>query len=224
MKPLILGSASPRRAFLLRECGFDPHIRPSHADESFDERLAPETIPGILALRKWTAGLGTLGEDECLLTADTVVILHNRILNKPADEAEAVSMLSDLSANTHTVVTGVCMGHRNMDPVRMEVRSLVTFHPLTSAQIRDYVETFKPLDKAGAYGAQECLAPDADPCSPEEKAFIERLGLGDIITRSRPAGWRSSPMTAIRTIDGPYFNVMGLPIAEIHDALNALLG
>ena len=223
MKRLVLGSASPRRAFLLRECGFEFDIRPSHTDEGFDEHLTPGSVPLLLAVRKWKAGLGTLEAAECMLTADTVVILNDKILNKPADEAEAVRMLTELSGNTHQVITGVCMGHSDMEPVKIEVRSFVTFNTLTKKEILDYVRTFRPLDKAGAYGAQECLAPETDPCSPEEKVFIQQLGLDGIIARSKPDDLRSAPMTAIQKIEGPYFNVMGLPIAEIHGTLKELL-
>ncbi|MFM8348292.1 MAG: Maf family protein [Bacteroidota bacterium] len=223
MKRLVLGSASPRRAFLLKECGFQFEIRPSHAAEDFDPLLPAETIPGLLALRKWTAGSEMTESSTCLLTADTIVLHRGKILNKPSDEAEAIQMLSELSGSTHTVITGVCMGMNNSTPVQLNVRSSVTFHNLSRKSILQYVQTFRPMDKAGAYGAQECLAVDNDPCSPEELALIRRLGLGDIIERSKPAGWKSAPMTAIKYIEGPYFNVMGLPVAELYDTLRDLL-
>ena len=169
----------------------------------------------MLAARKWSAGSGNLTRHECLLTADTVVILGNRILNKPADEVEAVEMLTELSGNTHIVITGVCIGGPDSAPFKLHVRSAVTFHTLNPAEIHEYVRTFRPLDKAGAYGAQECLAQGANPCSELERAFIQRLSLGDILTRSKPANWKAAPMTAIKGIEGPYFNVMGLPVAEL---------
>jgi len=165
----------------------------------------------------------TLKDNECLITADTVVILGKRILNKPSDEQEAIRMLTELSGKTHTVITGVCIGQAGPKPYTTSIRTAVTFHDLPQDKIAEYVKVFRPLDKAGAYGAQECLAPDANPCSPVEQDFIARLGLGEIIARSKPPNWKAAPLTAIRRIDGPYFNVMGLPIAEIYDELKRLL-
>lgn len=223
MKHLVLGSASPRRAFLLKACGFDFEVKPSHAAEDFDPLLPPETIPGMLALRKWMAGCETSVPSTCLITADTIVLHKGKILNKPSDEQEAVEMLSSLSGNTHTVITGVCMGMRGAVPIQMSVRSSVTFNELDMESITGYVRTYKPMDKAGAYGAQECLPSGHDPCSPDEQAFIRRLGLGNIIERSKPSGWSSAPMTAIQKIEGSYFNVMGLPVADLYETLRKLI-
>ena len=150
-----------------------------------------------------------------VLTADTIVILNGRILNKPENESEASEMLSKLSGQTHQVVTAYCMADAGNLEVREEI-SLVTFNQLNEEDILRYVQNFKPLDKAGAYGAQECLPDDYNPCSEEEKAFINSLSLQDIIAESKPPKLPAEPLIAIQKISGSYFNVMGLPIHKVY--------
>lgn len=95
-------------------------------------------------------------DNELLLTADSVVILDGEIFNKPADRAEATSMLERLSGRRHTVISGVCLKNRSRERV-FSGRSEIDFYELSAAEIAYYIDTFRPFDKAGAYGIQEWL-------------------------------------------------------------------
>jgi septum formation protein len=94
--------------------------------------------------------------DEIIVTADTVVILNDTIMNKPHDRAEAVKMLSSLSGQTHIVMTGVCILSQEREET-FDDTTEVTFVKLTPSEIEFYVDTYKPFDKAGAYGAQDWI-------------------------------------------------------------------
>src|SRR5690606_12383956 len=100
--------------------------------------------------------LPELKDNELVITADTIVILNDRILGKPTDKGHAKQLLSILSGQTHKVVTGVCMVSKNKR-IDFDDTTLVTFKMLTEAEIDYYIEKHNPLDKAGAYGAQEWL-------------------------------------------------------------------
>ena len=97
-----------------------------------------------------------MAEDELIITADTVVIVDNEVLGKPADAAEAHEMLQKLSGRTHQVVTGVCLTTQTQT-VHFSVETDVTFKMLTEEEIYYYIENYKPFDKAGAYGIQEWI-------------------------------------------------------------------
>lgn len=214
-RKLVLASGSPRRAYLLRACGLNFDTRPTDTPEDFSPDLPAYKVPSMLSERKAQAARRSLLSNELVLTADTIVILNGRILNKPENEAEAKEMLSNLSGQTHQVVTAYCLADAENLEVREEI-SQVTFNPLNERDILRYVENFKPLDKAGAYGAQECLADDYNPCSEEENAFINALSLHDIIAESKPQNLPAEPLIAIQKISGSYFNVMGLPIQKVY--------
>lgn len=221
-KSLILASNSPRRAFLLKECGFEFEIRPTHAVEDFDPEMDITQVPAFLAAKKAEAALPLLKSNEILLTADTVVIFDKEIINKPQDEQDAIGMLKKLSANTHKVITAVYI----VTPVGEELveeTSWVTFRSLAEADIVNYVKNFKPLDKAGSYGAQECLPENYNPCSGYERNFLKRIGREDLLVKSKPNESATTPLVAIQEIAGSYFNVMGLPIAHLYDKLKSSL-
>ena len=207
----ILASGSPRRSFLLRACRFDFTIEPSHASEDFEPSTPAEEVPRLLAIRKAEASRKQHPNSKLIVTADTVVVLKGKILNKPSDESEAIRMLSELSNNTHLVITAVALSTPNHLEV-MECRSLVHFLPLDDQAIKKYVQNFRPLDKAGAYGAQECLPDTYNPCSEEETQFLETIGSPNLLEHSKPERSDHEPLIAIRKIEGSYFNVMGLPI------------
>ena len=95
-------------------------------------------------------------KDEVVLTADTVVILQNKILNKPGDRIDAINMLTNLSGNTHNVMTGVCIISKEKE-ISFDDTTQVTFVSLTREEIEFYVDQYKPYDKAGAYGAQDWI-------------------------------------------------------------------
>ena len=113
-----------------------------------------EEIPQYISRKK--AAAYTLGADELLITADTIVYLDGEVLGKPADEAEAKEMLRKLSGKTHQVVTGVTLSWSDQQHSFASV-SQVTFAQLSEAEIDHYVTHYRPLDKAGAYGIQEWI-------------------------------------------------------------------
>ncbi len=154
---LILSSNSPRRRQLLAGLGlpFEVRVLPD-IDESYPDDLAVDDIPVFIAREKAQAYLPLIQPDELVITADTVVVLDNRILGKPADAQEAAEMLRDLSGRTHRVITGVCITGKDVQRA-FAVVSNVTFKQLEEKEITYYVEHYKPFDKAGAYGIQEWI-------------------------------------------------------------------
>lgn len=155
-KKLILGSKSPRRQQLLTEAGFNFEIRVLETDESFDPNLPSIEVAEHLALRKAEALRPSLLVDECLLTADSVVIVNNIIYNKPVDYDEGVFMLSQLSNRTHTVATGVCIMTIEKT-VTFTVTTDVRFDPINAEEMDYYIKTHEPFDKAGGYGIQDWI-------------------------------------------------------------------
>ena len=152
---LILASNSPRRRELLSGLGLDYEVRVmKDIDESFPATLQGEEIPIYISRKK--AEAYQLSDNEVLLTADTIVYLEGRVLGKPSSIDEACQMLSDLSGKTHQVITGVTLTTTSMQHSFSSV-SDVTFAALTPQEISYYVEHYKPMDKAGAYGIQEWI-------------------------------------------------------------------
>ena len=155
LPPLILASASPRRAELLKLLKLDFRIVPSDADEAAHEHLSPLEICQLNAHRKARA-VAKKNPDAVVLGADTLVFLNNEILGKPRDFREAERMLARLQGRTHQVVTGVCLIHLRRHCERIfAVSTDVLFHPMDRGQICDYLKRIHPLDKAGAYAIQE---------------------------------------------------------------------
>ncbi|HEY1044909.1 MAG TPA: Maf family nucleotide pyrophosphatase [Bacteroidia bacterium] len=153
---ILLASQSPRRQMLLSESGFDMEVVKLNVEEDFPEALKGGEIPLYLAEKKNKAYTLPIQSNELLVTADTVVWLEDRVLNKPLDIAEAKFMLQSLSGKTHTVYTAVCI--RSADKVHSFYDSTdVEFNVLTDEMIDYYLETHQPLDKAGAYGIQEFI-------------------------------------------------------------------
>lgn len=153
---LVLASGSPRRRELLAELGLHPEVRPPNVDETPQPGETPDTYVTRLASAK--AGLA-VGAGELSLGADTVVVLGHTILGKPSGQAEAASMLAELSGQTHRVLSAQAVVGR--DPagaicVRAGALSIaeVSFRQLGSAEIDAYVATGEPMDKAGAYAIQ----------------------------------------------------------------------
>ena len=166
-------------------------------DESYPATLPTPEIAEYIAQKKASAYRETIAADELVITADTIVVLGDEVLGKPKDAADAHRMLRELSGQTHQVITGVVLTTKERQEhfsvvskttkerqEHFSVVSNVTFKELTDDEIDYYVETYKPMDKAGAYGIQE---------------WIGYVG----VTR----------------LEGSYFNVMGLPVQRIYEAL-----
>ncbi len=152
---LILASNSPRRRELLGGLDVPFEVRVlGGINESYPEGLSGEEIPQYISREKAQAYL--LQPDEVLITADTIVWLDGRVYGKPADEAEACQMLRELSGRTHQVITGVTITTSLWQDSFSSV-SHVTFAALTDEEISYYVQTYRPFDKAGAYGIQEWI-------------------------------------------------------------------
>ncbi len=155
LPPLILASASPRRAELLRQLDVDFQVIPSVATEVFDEHLSPLELCQLNAHRK-ARTVAKQHPDALVLGADTLVFLDGEIMGKPANAGEARRMLGRLQGRTHQVVTGVSLIHlRALREQTFAASTDVTFHPLTAGQINTYLSKMNPLDKAGAYAIQE---------------------------------------------------------------------
>jgi septum formation protein len=149
---IVLASASPRRQELLSNAGIEFLVRPADIAEvplanelatTFAERMAREKA---LVARQSSP-------EHVVLAADTVVAVNHQILGKPEDAEDAVRMLRMLSGKSHSVITGVCLSGSNFEDVRSETTA-VHFSLMNQDEIRDYVRTGEPMDKAGAYAIQ----------------------------------------------------------------------
>ncbi|OWP31436.1 septum formation protein Maf [Prevotella intermedia] len=154
---IILASNSPRRRELLRglDIAFDVRVQPDIA-EDYPADTAPADVAAYISREKANAYKDTIAENELIITADTVVIVGNEILGKPHDDAEAKDMLHKISGRKHQVVTGVCLTTTEKQRC-FSVSTDVTFKNLKEEEIDYYIETYSPLDKAGAYGIQEWI-------------------------------------------------------------------
>ncbi len=151
---VILASASPRRADLLRQLGLSFDTQPVAIDETPRPGEEPEAYVQRLAREKALAGYQQVGQAEALVIgSDTTVVLEHRILGKPVDREEAKSMLQALSGRTHQVMTGVAL--TTSDGTKVSVSTTdVEFRSLDEREIDAYCDTGEPMDKAGAYGIQ----------------------------------------------------------------------
>jgi septum formation protein len=186
---LILASNSPRRRELLRQAGFEFEVRPSHVSEPEPARgEGPAEFVRRAARLKALDVASSSERGTLILGADTVVVINGQILGKPSGPHDAMRMLKILSGQTHQVITGFCLV---LAPDQVQALShettFVTFRELDDDEIRDYVESREPFDKAGAYAIQGLAS-----------KFVTR-------------------------ISGCYFNVVGLPVPLVYDALKRLL-
>lgn len=183
---IILASASPRRKELMLGLGYSIDVVPSNVDESFPASMELSKVPQFLAELKADSILQKF-PDQTVLAADTVVIVDKEILNKPADASEAFDMLKKLSGKMHLVITGVCICCNGQKEVFSDTTE-VYFKHLSDDEIHYYLDRFKPLDKAGAYGVQEWIG-----------------------------------YVAVEKMVGSFYNVMGLPVNKVYDALNKIM-
>lgn len=193
MQDIILASQSPRRKMLLEwaEISFEVIVR--HTDESYPAGLSHTEIATHIARQK-AAAVHTYvqgafhGElkNRRILAADTIVVLDEQVIGKPADREDAIQILASLSGREHQVITGVVIMHDGMETVFADTTAVV-FHELTEEQIAFYVDKYKPYDKAGAYAIQEWIG-----------------------------------VVGIKSIQGDFYNVMGLPVSRVVQALASL--
>lgn len=153
---VILVSASPRRKELLERLGWPVEVRPAAVQEEDYPPLEPAQVAMCLAARKVAAAWPTLAEEEVALAADTLVVWEGRILGKPSTLDEAAAFLRGLSGKLHEVYTGVALATLSRTWLLYE-RTVVRFHPLSEELIQTYLRVSPPLDKAGAYGAQDLI-------------------------------------------------------------------
>jgi septum formation protein len=180
---LVLASASPRRAELLRAAGFAFEILAVDVDEGVRPGERPEDYVRRLAMEKSAKAMASgMGSDTIVLGADTAVVVEGTILGKPRDDDDAASMLRRLSGRPHAVMTGISLRGPEWEAGRVETTT-VEFSPLSAADVAWYVESGEGRDKAGAYAIQGLAS-----------RFIPR-------------------------VDGSYSNVVGLPIAAVHELL-----
>lgn len=181
---IILASNSPRRKELLGGLDIPFKVRVLDGiDEGYPQDLPTKDIAGYISQKKAAAYRQSIAADELIITADTIVILGEKVMGKPKDAGEAVTMLHELSGKTHQVITGVCLTTREKQ-VCFSVETDVTFKTLSDSEITYYIDHYHPFDKAGAYGIQE---------------WIGHVG--------------------VTGMNGSYFNVMGLPVQRIYEAL-----
>jgi len=154
MAKIVLASKSPRRQELLKNIGiteFD--IRVPEADESYPAGLTPQQVVEHISRVKAEAAASLCAEDEIVITADTMVFLDDARLGKPADEADALRMLTALQGRRHIVCTGVTV-RRGSESITECETTEVLFRTASEAELRGYIATGEPMDKAGAYGIQ----------------------------------------------------------------------
>ena len=160
---IILASASPRRRELLERMGLRFSVRTADHDETMDLSADPEAEVRRVSELKARAVERLCEKEDLIIAADTIVVCQGKILGKPADEAEAYEMLRLLSGREHRVITGLCVLKDGISYCHSEVTHL-SFVELTDRQIRAYIATGEPMDKAGAYGIQGGL-PSSSPAS-----------------------------------------------------------
>ncbi|KAB2879579.1 septum formation inhibitor Maf [bacterium] len=163
---IILASASPRRAQILSQIGFNYKVVPSSIEEIFTNH-DPVEVAKELALNK-AKEVAEIYPESIVIGADTIVFLNNQILGKPASEAEAIDMLRSLSGNTHVVYTAFAIIQKSVNKQVVDLEATeVTFRNLSDEEIRLYVRSGSPMDKAGAYGIQD-----------QSAVFVEKI-IGD---------------------------------------------
>ena len=154
-KNIILASASPRRQELFKELGLDFSIQVKAVEEIYPSALKSAEITNFLAELK-AAAFTDLAENDIVITADTIVWLDNKAIEKPKDKVHSIEMLQELSGTGHQVITSICIKTQTSQKVFYD-ETMVYFKPLSMEEITYYVEKYQPFDKAGAYGIQEWI-------------------------------------------------------------------
>lgn len=156
MVKLILASNSPRRKKILSDMGLEFEVIPSNYDEKLESDEFSYDVIEDLATQKALDVVRRVDENSIVIGADTVVVLHNKILGKPHSKENAFVMLKSLSGQTHSVVTSICGINTQINKAALiSTTSYVRFNNLSDEMIQYYIDEFSPLDKAGSYGIQE---------------------------------------------------------------------
>lgn len=180
---IILASQSPRRKQLLEWAEVPFEIIVQSTDESYPDNLQVDEIAIHIARNKALAIVQTRQPTIPILAADTIVVLNKQIIGKPKDRADAIAILTQLSAQKHTVITGVVILHNGKEIAFADATD-VEFHALSTEQIAFYVDKYQPYDKAGSYAIQEWIG-----------------------------------VVGIKSVNGDFYNVMGLPVSRVVQAL-----
>lgn len=153
---IILASGSPRRQQFFKELGLDFEIILKPVKEEYPDRLKHFEISDYLAQLKSLPFEKTLKENDILITSDTIVWHENKALGKPKNEQDAFDMIRSMSGQTHEVITSICFKTSSSQKTVHSITK-VTFKELTNDEIWYYINNYKPMDKAGAYGIQEWI-------------------------------------------------------------------
>lgn len=154
-KKIVLASQSPRRKWLLEQIGLEFDIIPSTFEENIEGKKFSRNLIEAMAFQKAKNVAENLDEEALIIAADTVVILGSKILGKPKDEADAENMLKQLSNKVHKVMTAIAVIDKYEEKTLINSTiSKVKFKKLSEREIKDYIKTKEPMDKAGAYGIQ----------------------------------------------------------------------
>ncbi|GAB2771956.1 Maf-like protein [Salinimicrobium soli] len=153
---IILASASPRRQQFFRDLRIDFEIRLKPVKEEYSTELQGVEITNFLAELKAEAFKEDLNTNDILITSDTIVWHEGKALEKPKDPAQALEMIRSLCGKTHEVITSVCFTTSEKQKT-VHAITRVTFSPLSDDEIKFYIDTYRPFDKAGAYGIQEWI-------------------------------------------------------------------
>ncbi len=186
LAPIILASQSPRRTQLLTQAEVPHTVVVMPIKEVYPTTLAIAKVPNYIALNKAKV-VQQVYPNHIIIAADTIVVHNNTVIGKPLNKANAIEILTTLSAQVHTVITGVAILYQQKT-IAFKSTTQVHFNALTKEQIKHYVNTYTPYDKAGAYAIQE---------------WIGAIG--------------------IKKINGDYYNVMGLPIHKVVQALHKII-
>ncbi|AWO00459.1 septum formation protein Maf [Chitinophaga alhagiae] len=155
-KPVVLASQSPRRRQLLEQAGIPFEVKVSEAEETFPPGMPVQEVPIHIARQKAKAVATLYNNGEVIVAADTIVVLNGAIIGKPANRADAIRILTALSGQVHTVITGVVILHNGREEAFAQTTE-VHFKPLSQEQITYYIDHYQPYDKAGAYAIQEWI-------------------------------------------------------------------
>ncbi len=183
MQKIILASQSPRRKQLLEWAEVPFEVVVQSTDETYPNDLSVDDIAVHIARNKALAVQQQHQFTVPVLAADTIVVLNNEVIGKPANRGHAIQTLQKLSGKQHQVVTGVVIFYKEKEIAFADTTEVV-FHKLTDEQIIFYVDKYKPYDKAGAYAIQEWIG-----------------------------------VTGIKSVKGDFYNVMGLPVSRVVQAL-----